>query len=426
MFCAKCGAENMADAKFCEKCGEPLMAVPNAEGVISKSASGSGVTSGQSFVNTLKSVPLKIWIGGGVALVAIIVAIVVLLINATTVDFSKYVVVETSGYNGYGKATVKIDWETLEREHGKDLSFTPEAQYAISSDNPVVVAKRYVKVKAERTSELSNGDVINYEFDVRDDFYKFIGGRVKFSAGTYTVNNLQQAETIDVFKDLNVEFTGTSPNGRAKYTYNGSESISFRIDKRTGLKNGDTITVTLSISNPESFAKKYGKLPAETSKTYTVSGLAEGMTSFSGVSETALAKFKKEAEDKIASQVAGRSNYSVANLEYVGYYFLTKKENSSANNNQLFIVYSGDLSHSEGKFTTTKVFFPVQFTNVLKGDGDEYKYNSNLYIKGNTRLESSYSTNGFKEGAEMYKSIITENRDNYTYEMSEGLKQFGE
>ena len=429
MFCAKCGKENPEGTKFCSSCGEPMRVI-NTEGVIPNVATANAASGGSAFVNKLKAVPLKFWIGGGVGLLAIIIAIVFLVISSSTIDFKKYVTVETKGYNGFGTATVKIDWDAIEKEHGGHIQFTNKAQNSYTAflglATPVSAAKSNIKVKVDKNKELSNGDVITYTFEVDDDLYEYVSGRFDFGEGKFTVNNLEQAETVNVFEGVEVQFSGTAPNGRASIKYNNApyKSIGFKLDKNSGLKNGDVVTVSVSESNVESFARSKGKIPAEASKQFTVSGLTEGVTTFSNVSESALAKLKKEAEDKIAAASTNMSSdLTVANPTYVGYYFLTKK--NAETSNALFLVYSVDVGHKEGKFETTKVYFPVRFLRVLKGDGDEYKYDTTLNITGSSRV-GNYSTYGYVEGAEMFKNIVTANKDNYNYEVSEGLKQFGE
>ena len=48
-------------------------------------------------------------------------------------------------------------------------------------------------------------------------------------------------------------------------------------------------------------------------------------------------------------------------------------------------------------------------------------------IYGNSQFPGSYyTTKGFVDGEEMYSKIVTANRDNYSYVVSDGLKEFGE
>ena len=42
-----------------------------------------------------------------------------------------------------------------------------------------------------------------------------------------------------------------------------------------------------------------------------------------------------------------------------------------------------------------------------------------------TFADSWYNTKGYIDGTQMYSDIVTSNRENYTYEVSEGLTEFG-
>ena len=48
-------------------------------------------------------------------------------------------------------------------------------------------------------------------------------------------------------------------------------------------------------------------------------------------------------------------------------------------------------------------------------------------ILGNsTFADTWYHTKGYIDGTQMYSDIITSNRANYTYEVSDSLKEFGQ
>ncbi len=137
-----------------------------------------------------------------------------------------------------------------------------------------------------------------------------------------------------------------------------------------------------------------------------------------------------DAKDKIESYIARDYNDGVvSDLAIKGEYLLLLKNQNTdfRNNNKYFVVYSATVSSQGGNFDTTTVYYPVEYDGVVKLPGDEFMVTTSNGIVGNSGFQDSwYSTKGYTDGAEMYAEIITSNRDNYTYEVSEGLKELGE
>ena len=73
------------------------------------------------------------------------------------------------------------------------------------------------------------------------------------------------------------------------------------------------------------------------------------------------------------------------------------------------------------------MYFPVEYAGIVKLPGDEYMVTKREGLVGNSNIpDTYYSTKGFVDGEEMFSKIVTANRDNYSYEVSEGLKEFGD
>ena len=116
---------------------------------------------------------------------------------------------------------------------------------------------------------------------------------------------------------------------------------------------------------------------------------------------------------------------TVRDLAVAGEYLLVAKTQGTdfEKNNKYIIVYSGTVSNAEGKFGATTVYFPVEYEGVVSLPGDQFMVTETEGIVGHSKIgDSSYWTDGYVDGAEMYKAIISANRDKYTYEVSEGLK----
>ena len=138
-----------------------------------------------------------------------------------------------------------------------------------------------------------------------------------------------------------------------------------------------------------------------------------------------------EIKDTIESYISKKypDGSAVDELSFKGEYLLRSKAegNDFSNSNKYIIVYSAVVSNSEGKFDTATVYFPVEYDGVVKLPGDEYMTTKRVGILGSTSLPNSWiNTAGYLDGTRMYSDIITSNRDKYTYEVSDGLKEFGE
>jgi hypothetical protein len=154
------------------------------------------------------------------------------------------------------------------------------------------------------------------------------------------------------------------------------------------------------------------------------------VSSIGDIDEDYLAELEAEATDVVLSYIEKEYNAQshVDNLEVKGEYLLVAKNQGAdfASNNSLYIVVSGYLYSDKDKFEACDVYYPVEFDGVISLP-EQWMYTSTEGISGKSRLGSSgYTTKGYIDGTEMYSDIVTSHRDNYTYEVSDGLSEFGE
>ncbi len=157
----------------------------------------------------------------------------------------------------------------------------------------------------------------------------------------------------------------------------------------------------------------------------------ENILKLDDISEAYKKIIYEDAKDRIESYVA--SDYYddsvMEDLEYFGEYLLMAKTQGTdfGNNNRYIIVYSAMVSNTNKDIEPTQVYFPVEYDGVVKLPDDEYMVTASIGIIGNSSFPDSwYSTKGYLECREMYSSIITSNRNNYKYDISEKLKKFGD
>lgn len=119
---------------------------------------------------------------------------------------------------------------------------------------------------------------------------------------------------------------------------------------------------------------------------------------------------------------------SMRDLSYAGYILNTSKSGDVfwGSYNNLYLIYSGNVSNTSGAFPTTKVYYPVRFSNILNAGG-ELSYGSLDGIEGNSNFDGGwYTTKGYINPLLCYVDIVEKNRDSYNSECGEGFEEFGE
>ena len=191
------------------------------------------------------------------------------------------------GYEGYGTATLINDLSLSEIEELYcigNMSFT-------ELDSFERAFQKAVKYNISQESELSNGDEVTLEIDVNNDLLKTYDLKFKGGKTTFTVSELDEIQEFDAFEGISVIFSGTAPNGKAQITGTSSFpelSLSYTLDKKDGLSNGDTVTVSISAYNTtdvEEYCTQNGKKPTSIEKTFTVSDLTKYITSADEIPE---------------------------------------------------------------------------------------------------------------------------------------------
>lgn len=156
----------------------------------------------------------------------------------------------------------------------------------------------------------------------------------------------------------------------------------------------------------------------------------EQISSLSDISDKYKESLHINAKNTIENYIANNYNggSEALDLQVAGEYLLIAKNQGSdfAANNKYYVIFSAIVSNTNGAFETTTVYFPVEYDGIVKLPGDEYLITASQGLQGNSSLPNSwYSTKGYTDGSQMYSDIITSNRENYTYEVSDSLEEFG-
>ncbi|MDO4720115.1 MAG: hypothetical protein Q4A78_05590 [Peptostreptococcaceae bacterium] len=225
--------------------------------------------------------------------------------------------VEIRGMNGSGKAKVVFDEEALIQQIAEKGKITVESMQGLFAIGSYMDRIRY---DIEPSSDLKNGDMVTLkvEFTSSDaDKVKLVGGEKKVK-----VSELPEGTVINVFEDVEVLFSGVSPNGRAE-VYNNSKddfirSIHFTAEPSENLKVGDTVTVTANYN--ESTANDAMYIIDSSSKDYIVEGLDEYLHSAVQIDKETKETIVKEAQDIIEAYLVKNAaeSYSTFSGTYYG------------------------------------------------------------------------------------------------------------
>ena len=444
-FCMKCGTQNEDGSKFCSKCGAPMVQasvgtetapkmMPRQDADISKKAA--------PMQTPKKKSPLPMIIAlAGVLAAAMGVVIFMVVFGKPTINLNNYLVIEADGYDGYGRASARIDWDAIDEKYGEKLKFTStaEKEYEGLLDwvRPIELIAENVSGNLSETEGLSNGDEITYTWSVQENLSDYVSCKVKYKDYTYKVSELTEVGTFDVFALVDVSFDGVAPNGYASIDYSGPDLsvYDFSIDNSEGLSNGDEVVVRFDASRIEQCIEKFGKIPETLEKSYTVSGLSSYLTTLSELSDDALSQMKRQAEDVFSAYVAKNWDESETLLSFtsIGEYLLTGKSAGAYPFNRVALVYKAQVRDkvSSGKKSYDEInnlYWFICYDNImLDGSGNavfdvtDYKTPSNRFTV-ETNVPSgwfgtySWYYYGYPDLQGLYKDIVTVNADSYNHE----------
>lgn len=442
MICTHCGKEIQNGITFCPYCG-------------------STVNNAKENTKMKKRNPAKVLVP--IAAVAVVAAGGWAFANRTpTIDVSKYMTLSADGYNTVGKLNISFDTEKLEKDYGKQIATRFKKQMKNLKDDTFglssltaslydgyeadLFAETCATGSADKTKNLSNGDVVTYTWDDNsDEAEEAFGVKVKYSDITYTVSGLASVNTFDAFDGVDVEFSGISPDGRATInslpTAAEAQGLYYTLDENSGLSNGDTVTLTVH-SNRDDFSDcidKYGAMPQATEKTFTVEGLNEYVTSADTLSDSVLVSLQNQAEDVFKSYAAQRfsNGQTFKGMTYLGNYILTPKNKDSwGDKDRIVLAYQVTVHHDyTSELNTTydaddSFFWYITFNNVSKDADGNIASGLNDYDTPTTfvKIDSGVQKYSFSSSTEtweyygyasldsLYNAAVNQYVENYNHQ----------
>ncbi|WP_302370855.1 hypothetical protein [uncultured Gemmiger sp.] len=399
----------------------------------------------------------------------VVVGGVLIATHKPTVNLNKYITLSAEGYNSIGTLDVEFDTDKLERDYGKKIAKNfqkamknhEEDTYGLSNlagslyegGETSLFVTYCADGSADKTRNLSNGDVVTYTWDgvneqTKKEAEELFGVKIKCSDVTYKVSGLTAVNTFDAFDGVEVEFNGISPDGSATVntlpTAEAAKGLYYTLDEQYNLANGDTVTVTVH-SNRDDFSdciEKYGAIPAATEKTYTVEGLNEYVTDSDGLTDSVLVSLQNQAQDVLNAYIAKSWDSECVTLKgmsYLGYYILTpkNKDNYGVSQDVIILPYQvtshNHFEDDKGQVYDADVsyYWYIAFRNVSKdADGniagglDDY-YTANASFDVKTGLddgwwEKYWSYDGYQTLDELYSNAVTRNVEDYNHQDNVG------
>lgn len=488
MICVHCGRDIPNGTKFCPFCGQPVAAdqpagqpafniqpgasvqPPQQPPVMGAQQPMGGQPAAATATVTPKAPidPKKLAVPVAVAAV-VVVGGVLIATHKPTVNLNKYITLSAEGYNSIGTLDVEFDTDKLERDYGKKIAKNfqkamknhEEDTYGLSNlagslyegGETSLFVTYCADGSADKTRNLSNGDVVTYTWDgvneqTKKEAEELFGVKIKCSDVTYKVSGLTAVNTFDAFDGVEVEFNGISPDGSATVntlpTAEAAKGLYYTLDEQYNLANGDTVTVTVH-SNRDDFSdciEKYGAIPAATEKTYTVEGLNEYVTDSDGLTDSVLVSLQNQAEDVLNAYIAKSWDSECVTLKgmsYLGYYILTpkNKDNYGVSQDVIILPYQvtshNHFEDDKGQVYDADVsyYWYIAFRNVSKdADGniagglDDY-YTANASFDVKTGLddgwwEKYWSYDGYQTLDELYSNAVTQNVEDYNHQDNVG------
>lgn len=336
--------------------------------------------------------------------------------GSTKINLNDYLTVTYDGYETVGKASAVFDVETM-------ISENPEAFGLKGTPSELEIAAVEMLIEEEIDGSLSayaglsNGDTINWVWRIGsvESLQEKYPVRFAYEDASYTVDGLQEAEAFDPFEGITVSFGGIAPNGSVQIDDGGKAlpALRFTAEPGSNLRNGDTVTVTVSASGDlDDYCGQNGKVATATEKTYTVEVLSAYAMKLDEIPDDMMAKLEQQAEDSLRADAAGwDEGNSIKELKKLGCYFVAAKAGFSPRpTNQIYLIYqvtasmTGITADDHNNVTTGEdtYYTYVSFSDLLLLDDGTCSVDLSNNEKPGNQVESTYGFNGFF-GASPYK-----------------------
>jgi len=338
------------------------------------------------------------------------------------IDMSKYINVEYKGFNNHATATATLMTDKIEEDLGFDVYSKIRNQITLNVEN---------------NGTLANGNKVKVNIET-NDYYNFEENGIKLSTDMveFNVEGLADATEVDAFKDMVVDITGMSPNLSISITNNSTDeflkTVEYTVSKKSGVANGETITITAESWDEELALEKAVALK-ETTMEYTVSGQAAYIFSLSEINDNVKADLKSTFVSKATSKanenyqswgdnaknlIKKHTDYKYVEVddtnrdltagtpEIVSMYLLTKKEGKNLNQINIITGIIKVPFQSSKAGVTYNWYITIQASNASLNTDGTVSENTNYTITAIEGLDEEKA----------YQTYINDKKNNYNVE----------
>lgn len=456
--CKKCGSQVPEGNKFCGSCGCPVEETSQDQGQkkIIINDFDQIKNKGQTFDKRKKSGKIKFILP---LIALLVIGLVVLIPKLTnkeevnpfvkTLNVSNFinepVFVGNDGEGVVDTDSLYIDENLLEKKLDELLG---EDKYISTSE----IASNFV-LTAEPIEDLKNGDTVTVLVEMRnkENIQDSLGIRFTSPNRDFKVVGLKDFFTIDPFDGFVPEFSGISPKvrvdisnskiegntnlekylGSARYYYDIYKDGKI-IDDDKSLEIGDKIVFKFNQEGIDRLHENSYK-PSVLEKEHTISqaDVPSYITSMDQVEDRFFEEIKTQANSIMKAYLASRGN--AEEPKYLGCYFLTPKANGWQQSGWsgykipvMHLIYSyqyhGYDDEVEDRFCSIKVYNFINEKIDLGPDetlDPETKAEQTINYDNIEKISRDYDSL-----EELFLDLIESNLEYYTYENTEGMKDF--
>ena len=280
------------------------------------------------------------------------------------------ITVEFSGANGHARAEVKMDYSMVE---AMALGDNPSEQRMLETYGFLATLEYTVAPR----ENLSNGDKITIEITYNKDMAKKLGLNLTNTSLKFTVKDLEEAEILDPFADIELDYEGVSPFAKV-IIRNVSEhplikTLSFEANSSNNLKMDDVITLTVVYNEASALAQ--GIVLEPKSKEYVVENLDQYLPDIDLLDSDIWESVQQEAMDLLESTLAKPDKvrqllyYATQDTNYLIYGSSLNIETSAPELQNIYFesLKPGDTQPFGYSYNALNLFYRIDVTSTQGG-----------------------------------------------------------
>lgn len=298
----------------------------------------------------------------------------------TKINLEDYVSYSYEGIDGYASMEAALNAEGIRSDYGGKIS----EEKAEALDNLI----QSMEIRVSKQDNLCNGDLITISVSYDEAFCNEAGIKFAGMNTEVTIEGLKEGEVLDLFADVFVNVKGTAPLAEAsvenKSTNEYIQGLTFTLDKTTGFRAGEALTV--SCNADVDAAKELGYVIMNTSHSYMTDGMDAYVENQEDLDMEELSQVVLEAENTVNSEtegsqmrmlykVTGSSNYLFQyNKEWIDSIELyeiklltardmTQVQQSGAPYNKLYVIFKAYVTNADHG---SDGYFCFEYNNLIK------------------------------------------------------------